>query len=593
MKKASATPWEDLDWFDIERRVFQLQRRIFQSAQENNRAEMHRIQARMVNLFAARCLAVHQASEVSKGRKTAGIDGIKSLSDGQKLALAKSLRIDKRPDPVLRRHIPKPGSDKTRPLGIPTMADRAHQHLIALALEPEWEARFTRSVFGFRKGRNAHDALFNIKRAIQASPKWVLDADIESFFDRLDHDAIIRKLDTFVAAEKAIGRILKATIRDGQSDTTPDRGTPQGGPLSPLIANIALCGLEADLEEAFPPNRVIDGERVGKRPRVILYADDLVVLHESKTVIIAVHSFLDQWLKPLGLNLSQTKTRVAHTLDLVDGRRGFDFLGHHIQQFRVGPRQVKRGIHTHISPGKEATKRIYAECAAIVDKLVPNPKRNAAYAHQRKQGRASHQEILIHHLNRTLRGWAGYFGRQNFKREFSRLDHLLFVKLWRWVRRLHPNWSRSRLVDVYFNGGKPWTFRVPNPPPEKTIALLRLDALPKHRHIPVRAHLSFYDGDWAYWGKRTGEYPGLPRLVGTCLKRQNGQCWHCRETIIRDDRILIAWIPDPKGSERSRLVHAACATNLPAASLRDPFSRRAVVRSPVLGDGHAGFRSTW
>jgi len=583
--------WEDLDWLHIEHEVFQLQRRVFRLSQENKRCAMHRLQNRLTNSFYARCLAVKKAAEDSKGRRTPGVDGVKDLTDNQKMALARSLNLSQRPKPVKRKRIPKPGSKETRPLGIPTMADRAHQHLIALALEPEWEARFTRSVFGFRKGRCQHDALINIRLNLRGKPKWVLDGDIEKFFDRLSHEAILKKLATFPAMTKAIGRILRAKIQDGEMASTPHEGTPQGGPLSPLLANIALHGLESDLETAFPPKRVIRGKRTNRTPRLIVYADDFVCLHDSREVIEEARSFISEWLKPLGLNLSPTKTRIVHTLDPVDGTRGFDFLGCHIQQFRVGRHQKASRIHTHIGPSKDSQTRIYHECAALVDKFRSNKKRNAERAEQRRRGRASHQEILIYLLNKKLKAWGEYYRHHNFKHEFSRLDYLLFKKLFRWVKRTHPNTSRRRLVDTFFNGGNPWTFKVQNPPSGREVELTRVDTLPKKIHIPIRGDQSFFNGDWTYWGARKGEYPGLPKIVGTCLKRQRGRCRGCQERLTTHDRVAVTKETGPKGRPVTRLLHRECAHRFPEASVRDPF-RRDVVGSPVHGDMHAGFRTT-
>ena len=569
--------WEALDWSEIDRQVFHLQMRIFRFSQESRRNQMYRLQKRLTASFYARCLAVRRAAQDSRGRHTAGVDGRRSLTDNQKLALARSLHLSKRPDPVRRVSIPKPGSDETRNLGIPTIADRAHQHLISLALEPEWEARFSRSTFGFRKGRSCHDALINIRLNIQRNSKWVLDGDIEKFFDRLDHRAILKKLDTFPAMEKAIGRILHAGILEGEICIEPGEGTPQGGPLSPLLANIALTGLEDDLTQAFPPSRVIEGRRINKVPRLIVYADDFVVLHESRPVIDAAHSFISAWLQPLGLNLSPTKTNVRHTLHAVDGVRGFDFLGCHIQQHEVGPHQVSpffNGLHTHISPSRKSMKRIYRECAEIIDQMRPNKKRNAERTHREQRGAASIQEILIHRLNCKLKGWGHYFCVHNFKREFSRVDNLLYRKLIRWLKRTHPNWRIKRLIDTCYNGGNPWIFSVRKPPPDDNVELIRVDSLPKKTHILVIGAKSYYDGDWSYWGRRRGSYPGHPPIVGRCLKRQSGRCHGCNSRIERTDRVLTIREPSANGRTITQLLHAQCAHRFPGITASDPYQAR-------------------
>ncbi|MBL9158397.1 MAG: reverse transcriptase N-terminal domain-containing protein [Verrucomicrobiales bacterium] len=568
--------WEDLDFGLIVDRVFQVQRRIFRASQAGDYETMHKHQRHLVQMFHTRALAVYLAAEVSDGRSTAGVDGKKNLTAPQKLKLAQSLRLSNQPDPVLRKQIPKPGSQDTRPLGIPTIADRALQHLIRMALEPEWEARFDRSMYGFRKGRSCHDALINIRLNIQRCPKWVLDADIEKFFDRLDHDALLKKLDTFPAMHKAIHRVLKAGMMEGEILNPTELGTPQGGPLSPLLANIALCGMEYDLIQAFPPERVIDNKRIVKPPRIVTYADDFVVLHESKAVVEECSRFIADWLSPLGLNLSPTKTSVRHTLKLVDGNRGIEFLGCEIRQHAADKHQIKpffNGVYTHIGPSKKAQKRIYAECARIIDEVVLHKKRNAEYAYKEAKGEETPVERLIKKLNAKLGGWAAYHRSHHSKRAFSTLDHKLFIKLLRWAKRRHPRWSRKRLIDEYFNGGTPWSFRAPGKEPKEEVILKRVDSTPIKRHIPIRSEKSFYDGDWAYWGKRSGDYPGIPWGVSSLLQRQNGKCWHCNRGIESSDRVAIQKIPGPKDRAVNRLVHEPCSALNRRYPTRDAFVR--------------------
>lgn len=577
--KTKIETWEDIDFETFKAQIFQIQMGIFRASKLNDYECMHHLQLRLVQSFRARAYAVYLAAERNKGSNTAGVDGAKNLSDNQKLKLAQSLRLTKKPDPVRRVNIPKSGSQDTRPLGIPTIADRALQQLIKLALEPEWEARFSRSTYGFRKGRGCDDALVNIRANIRRTPKWVLDGDIEKFFDRLDHRALTKKLDTFSAMEKAIYRILKAGLMEGEVFNPTKVGTPQGGPLSPLLANIALCGLEDDLLKAFPPSRVIDGERIGTQLRLIVYADDFVCLHPSRAVVEETSHFISEWLLQLGLNLSPTKTRVVHTLHKVDGRRGFDFLGCEIRQHRVGKHQGNSyGIYTHISPSRKSQKRIYAECAEIIDKMVCSKKRNGSQADKEAKGQAGQQEILIYQLNSKLRGWAGSHRHHNSKRVFSTLDHKLFIKLFRWAKRRHPKWRRKGLIAHYFNGADPWTFKVHDAPPEKPVELLRVDSTPIKPHTPVRSSESFYNGDWAYWGKRSGFYPGIPTSVTRCLKRQTGKCRHCKREITSGDRVLLQWVPADSGKQRMRAVHQHCALQTTDYLTWDPYPGKG--RSP-------------
>src|SRR3954468_8052587 len=325
-----ATPgyeWKALPWRKLERTVFKLQNRIFRASQRGDQKIVHRLQRLLIQSWAARCLAVRTVTQDNRGKRTAGVDGVKNLPPLQRLALAAHLPIRPTGRTVRRVWIPKPGKPERRALGIPTLRDRAAQTLVRLALEPEWEAQFEPNSFGFRPGRSTHDALEMLFTALCKKPKYVLDADIAACFDRIDHTALLAKLRTAPTLRRAIHGWLKAGVVDGAALFPTDAGTPQGGPLSPLLANIALHGLETHLRAAFPRNRYTQG-RVdwGWQPVVVRYADDFVVLHEDRRVIEQVRHLAAQWLAGVGLELKPAKTRISHTLTPHDGRVGFDFL---------------------------------------------------------------------------------------------------------------------------------------------------------------------------------------------------------------------------------------------------------------------------
>src|SRR5688572_29754496 len=267
------------------------------------------------------CLAVRKVTQDNRGKRTAGVDGVKNLMPTQRLALAAALPIRPTGRAVRRVWIPKPGKPERRPLGIPTLRDRAAQTLVRLALEPEWEARFEPNSFGFRPGRSTHDAIEMLFTAICKKPKYVLDADIAACFDRIDHPALLARLDTYPALRRAIRGWLRADVLDGAEMFPTEAGTPQGGPLSPLLANVALHGLETAICTAFPRDRYAAG-RVdwGWRPIVVRYADDFVVVHEDRDVIEQARQIAAQWLASVGLELKPEKTRIGHTLHPIDGR---------------------------------------------------------------------------------------------------------------------------------------------------------------------------------------------------------------------------------------------------------------------------------
>jgi RNA-directed DNA polymerase len=232
---------------------------------------VRKLQRLLIHSWSAKLLAVRKVTQDNQGKRTAGVDGVKSLTPKQRLELANGLKMGRKANPVRRVWIPKVNSEEMRPLGIPTMYDRALQALVKLALEPEWEARFEPNSYGFRPGRSCHDAIEAIFTAINHKAKYVLDADIAKCFDRINHEALIKKIDTGPSLRRQLKAWLKAgVVDDGQLFPT-EEGTMQGGNISPLLANIALHGLETAIVKQFPRS----GSRCFSPPQVIRYADDV------------------------------------------------------------------------------------------------------------------------------------------------------------------------------------------------------------------------------------------------------------------------------------------------------------------------------
>ncbi|WP_395745423.1 reverse transcriptase domain-containing protein [Prosthecobacter sp.] len=554
--------WEDLPLEQFKQEVFHLQRRIFGSSQQGNRKKTHRLQKLLLSSFAARCIAVHKVSEINAGRNTAGIDGEKRLTDSQRLQLAHDLDVHQDILPVRRVRIPKPGKSEQRPLGIPAMKDRALQALITLALEPEWEVRFTPGMHGFRKGHRAHDAIDIIRASIQSSPKWVLDADIEKFFDRVDHEALLAKIDTFTILEQAIRRVLKSGSIEGGVASATHEGTPQGGPLSPLLANIALCGLESDLTEYFQQGTTRNAKRPKRMPVMVMYADDFVVLHKDRKIITECREYISAWLVNMGLTIHPEKTRITHTLNLETGSAGFSFLGHCIQQFQTGKYAVKaafKQVFTLIRPAPEAQERVYQRIATIINMMLcGSPNRNAAR-------RA--EEILIPQINAVIRGWSNYFRHCNAKHSFSRLDSLVWFKLWKALRRRYKKRGRQWTVQQFLkrSDGK-WRFNCPSSKDPQELLVMRLFAeTPILKHMQLRKGKSYFDGDWAYWGTRLGSYPSIPLELTRLLKRQHGKCHRCQSLFTRRDKLHVCteWV-DVRDMKKplQRLEHQDCDSQL-------------------------------
>jgi RNA-directed DNA polymerase len=275
--------WKNIPWHKLERKVYKLQKRIYTASERGETLKGRKLQKLMIKSRAAKLLAVRRVTQENKGKKTAGVDGVKALSPRQRLELAKNLRIDGKAMPTLRVWIDKPGRDEKRPLGIPVMRDRAKQKLVELALDPEWEARFEPNSYGFRKGRSCPDAIDAINSSIQKMPKWLLDADIAKCFDRINHEALLTKLNTMPHLLRQIKAWLRCGVLDGMKYFDTIEGTPQGGVISPLLANVALHGMENLINQVFGGGYYISPQGKRKRytsntVRLIRYADDFVIL---------------------------------------------------------------------------------------------------------------------------------------------------------------------------------------------------------------------------------------------------------------------------------------------------------------------------
>ena len=366
--------WNKVDWRKLEIRVYKLQKRIFRASSRGDLAAVRRLQKTLMRSTSGKMLSVRRVTQDNQGKKTAGVDGVKSLTPVQRLALVKKLALKGKAKPTRRVWIDKPGTDEKRPLGIPTMYDRALQALVKLALEPEWEARFEPNSYGFRPGRSCHDAVQAIFNAIRYKAKYVLDADIAKCFDKINHGELLKKLNTFPSLKRQIGAWLKSGVMDGKQMFLTSEGTPQGGVISPLLANIALHGMEERIKQVANTLPGIK-ERNRNALSLIRYADDFVILHEDLTVVQRCKEIISEWLNGMGLELKPSKTRLAHTLYEHEGQSaGFNFLGFNIRQYPVGKYNTgysghgePLGFKTLIKPSKEKVEIHYNRLAEVVD----------------------------------------------------------------------------------------------------------------------------------------------------------------------------------------------------------------------------------
>jgi RNA-directed DNA polymerase len=408
----SGVTWDGINWAKVQRQVRGLQTRIVKAAQAGRHNKVKALQWLLTHSFSGKALAVKRVTE-NKGRNTPGVDKVTWKTPGAKTnAIASLKRRGYSPLPLRRVFILKKNG-KTRPLGIPVMKCRAMQALHLLALEPIAETTADLNSYGFRPERSTADAggqCFNVL-AKKAHAEWVLEADIQGCFDQINHDWMLAHVPT----DKAI---LKKWLKAGfvyQNELFPtEAGAPQGGIISPVLANMTLDGLEARLAEKFPK-----AKRTGLKMNMVRYADDFIITGNSK-------EWLEQEVKPTvveflaerGLVLSPEKTRITHIGE------GFDFLGWNIRKYN----------------GKLLMKPSKANVKAHLDKIREVIKAN----------KSAKQANLIRLLNPVLRGWANYHSHVVAKQTFARVDAHVWSMLWRWAVRRHPNKGARWVKEKYF-----------------------------------------------------------------------------------------------------------------------------------------------
>jgi RNA-directed DNA polymerase len=394
------------------------------------------------------------------GARTAGVDGQTAAYiewvRGEAAFLAE-LRADLKarrfaPLPVRERMIPKPGGRKRRRLGIPTVRDRVVQAALKLVLEPIFEADFQPCSYGFRPGRRAQDALAEIHLLASHSYEWVVEGDIEACFDTIDHTALLQRMRRRIGDKRVLG-LVKAFCKAGiltEAGQVQDTitGTPQGGILSPLLANIALSVRDEHFAEAWQQTMGTNAQRRTRkarglaRYRLVRYADDFVVMVAgTRADAEALKGEAAAVLAPMGLRLSEAKTRITH----ID--EGLDFLGYRMQRHQKRG-TAKRYVYTY--PSKNALQAIKAKV-----RIISRQNRNQPLA------------VLLHRLNLALRGWCVYFRHGCSARTFRYLGQFTWERTLKWLRRKHPNATWKQLRRRYLPGWWPTDGSVVLANPEK------------------------------------------------------------------------------------------------------------------------------
>ncbi|WCR59251.1 MAG: Group II intron-encoded protein LtrA [Wolbachia endosymbiont of Ctenocephalides felis wCfeF] len=517
--------WNEIPWRKLEKSSFKLQKRIYRASKCNDIKRVRNLQRLLLKTTSARTLAVRRVTQDNRGKKTAGIDGKANLNQKERMQLAHSMDLREKAKPSRRIWIPKPGKpSEHRPLGIPTISCRAKQTLVKMALEPEWEAKFEPNTYGFRPGRSCHDAIGAIFGTLKQKTAYCLDADISGCFDNIKHYALLEKLNTTPTLRKIIKGWLKAGVIENRTFQPTKSGTIQGGTISPLLACIALHGLEQYIKETLKSELLlykrgkygtITQQQAQQSISIIFYADDFVVIHENEEILFKAKILIEEWLKTIGLELKPLKTKISHTLN--GNKPGFDFLGFSIRHYLT--RSSKKGYKLLIKPSRESIKQHAFTIKHKIRKL-----------------RGATQETVIKELNPIIKGWSRYYSSVVSSKTFNLIDNVMFKKIWKWAKFRHPKKRKCWIKKKYFKkyGNDNWHFMTSN-----EIHLVKHSDHIIKRQVKVKGTKSPYDGDWIYWGKRLSKVPGKSPRVIKLLKLQRGKCEECQLWFKNDDILEI------------------------------------------------------
>lgn len=539
------TSWHDIDWAGAYRHVRRMQTRIVKATQEKRWNKVKALQRLLTSSFYGKALAVRRVTE-NQGKRTPGIDGSLWSTPGAKMDAVYSLkRQGYHPLPLKRIYIPK-SNGKMRPLSIPTMRDRAMQALHLLALDPVSETVSDEQSYGFRKARSTHDAIaqcfLNARfhgnpkdKGARRSAEWIFEADIQGCFDNIDHDWLLENvpMDTGI-----LRKWLRAGYLEGNVFAPTQKGTPQGGIISPVLANFALNGLEDALRSAFRNDYQFETAKVN----MVRYADDFVITGVSRELLEErIRPTVENFLASRGLLLSPEKTKISHLTE------GYDFLGQNIRRYNH---------KLLIKPSRKNIKAFLQKIRSLVKKLgaAPQPK-------------------IIEALNPVIDGWARYHRHVVSSHTFTVVDNQIWYCLWQWAKRRHPKKTNKWIAERYFHrvgDRNMFAVRVGGLPKEgePTYSVIRLASrMPIERHQKIKSDANPYDPAWEEYFERRAVWrmkqstQGRKRIADLWMS-QHGQCLVCHQLLEIGDMHVHHLIERCKGGKEipsnEVLLHETC-----------------------------------
>lgn len=541
-----AIHWHSINWAKCYREVRRLQARIVKAMQEGKHGRVKALQWMLTHSFSGKALAVRRVTE-NQGKKTPGIDGITwSTPEAKSQAMLSLKRRGYKPLPLRRVYIPK-ATGKLRPLGIPSMKDRAMQALYLLALEPISETTADLNSYGFRTCRSAADAIEQCFATLAKSDrsKWVLEADIKACFDNISHDWLLANI---LMDSALLQKWLKAGYLEDYALHPTEAGTPQGGIISPTLANMTLDGLEQMLLK-----RYVKKNWNKKKVNIIRYADDFIITGATKEVLEdEVRPMVEQFLAIRGLSLSPEKTKITHIDD------GFDFLGMNLRKYN-GKLLIK--------PAKRNVKSFLDKFRGFV-----------------KSNKALRQDMLIKSLNPMIQGWANFHRHVVARRTFESVRKEIWHCLWQWAKRRHPNKGRNWVRKRYFHiqGSRGWVFAVDTgeklsngQPKLKSLRDICDTAIRRHRK--VKADANPFDPKWeSYFEERLGfkmldSLQGRKKLIRLWLEQERC-CPICDQLITKTSgwhvHHIVQRVDGGKdGSTNLVMVHPDCHRQIHAIGI--------------------------
>lgn len=550
-KKVSAVSpriaWKFIKWKKVSEYVKKLRQRIFSAEKKREHRKVRKLQRLMMRSKANLLLSIRKVTQENKGKRTAGVDGYKAVTQTERENLFEQMRRYNlgavKVKAVRRIYIAKKNSKKLRPLGIPVIKDRIYQNIVKNALEPQWEARFEPNSYGFRPKRSTHDAISNLfnKLNSKGKRKWIFEGDFKGCFDNLSHEHILAKTNKF-PENRLIEKWLKAGYVDSGTFRDTDKGTPQGGVISPLLANIALHGMEEELGLKYKYDKIHGYSLHPTSIGIVRYADDFVILCHTREQAESMYEKMTAYLTDRGISLSAEKTRVTHI------EEGFDFLGFSIRQYKEADGKTA----LLIKPSKESVKNAKATIKDV-------------FTHRKSRPVSE----LIAELNPVIRGIGNYWRKVVSGKLFRSIDNYVWTKTRKYLNRLHPEKNKKWKTKRYFHPDHTGISKskwILTDPKNTRVQLTKMYWIPIERHALITHDYSPDNPELKqYFDKRAEkEYDGNNILHRQKIaKAQKYKCRVCGQSLIGEEGLEINHIvPEKLGGKfqnfNLELLHSSC-----------------------------------